>query len=120
MTITRGERTTPRQRLAPPRRLVPPPAAPEYGTRSPVVPVRGTPRGPASPVAAPRVRLGRQIAIVAVAVAAYFLVRGATEAAFAEALRNAHVLVDLERTIGLFHERALQASVAGLPALTTV
>ena len=70
-------------------------------------------------VAAPRVRLGHQAVIVAAAVAAYFLVRGATEAAYADALRNAHTLVDLERLLGFYWEPALQEALVGSPRVTT-
>lgn len=67
-----------------------------------------------------RVHLGRQIAIVAAAVGAYFLARGATEASVAEAERNADRLVGLEKSLGLFHERALQSTFADAAPVTTV
>lgn len=69
---------------------------------------------------APRVRLGAQIAVVAAAVAAYFLVRGATEAAYGDALRHARALVDVERLLGIYWEPQLQESVAGSPRIATV
>ncbi|GIM91065.1 inositol phosphorylceramide synthase [Paractinoplanes toevensis] len=67
-----------------------------------------------------RVRLLPQVAVMVAAVAAYFLVRGATQAATAEAVRNAHSVVGLERALGLFHEPGWQASVMGMPFLRTV
>ncbi|GGM41616.1 inositol phosphorylceramide synthase [Dactylosporangium sucinum] len=73
----------------------------------------------ATRAATPRVALGRQIGIVTAAVAAYFLVRGATEAATDQALDNAGSVVALERRIGLFHESWLQDTFAGTPAVAT-
>jgi hypothetical protein len=67
-----------------------------------------------------RVRLLPQVAIMVAAVAAYFLVRGATQAAAAEAVRNAHSVVGLERALGLFHEPGWQASVMSTPFLRTL
>src|SRR4051812_20925115 len=67
-----------------------------------------------------RVKLGRQVAIVAAAVTAYFLVRGATEAAVGEATRNARWLVGLERALGLYHEPTLQAALADSSAARTL
>jgi hypothetical protein len=67
-----------------------------------------------------RVRLLPQMAVMVAAVAAYFLVRGATQAATAEAVRNAHSVVGLERALGLYHEPGWQASVMGMPFLRTV
>jgi hypothetical protein len=58
-----------------------------------------------------RVRPWPQLSIVVAAIAAYFLVRGATQAATAEALGNAHRVVGWERALGLYHEPAWQASV---------
>jgi hypothetical protein len=66
-----------------------------------------------------RVGLGRQVGIVAAAVAAYFGVRGATEAATDRALANAATVVDFERSVGLFHEAWLQSTFAGTPAVAT-
>jgi hypothetical protein len=66
-----------------------------------------------------RVGLGRQVAIVAAAVTAYFGVRGATEAATDRALANAATVVDFERSAGLFHEAWLQSTFAGTPAVAT-
>jgi hypothetical protein len=82
----------------------------------------GTSRKPAitATAPAPRVRLGGQIAVVAAAVAAYFLVRGATEAAYPEALRHAQALVSLERGLGVYWEPALQESLASSPRVRAV
>ena len=104
MTITHGgRRALPRQRTA--TTLV---SAREHATARP------------AGVAGPRIRLGWQVAIVATAVAAYFLVRGATEAAYGEALRHAHALVDLERALGIYQEPALQRALAGSPGIRAV
>ncbi|WP_239132202.1 phosphatase PAP2 family protein [Paractinoplanes durhamensis] len=67
-----------------------------------------------------RVRLLPQVAVMMAAVAAYFLVRGATQAATVEAVRNAHLVVDVERALGLFREPGWQASVMSMPFLRTV
>lgn len=99
MTITDGGRPA---RLAPPR--------PRAGIHDSIAPAR----------VVPRIRLSQQIAIVAVAVAAYFLVRGATEAAYGEALRHAQALVDLERMLGLYWEPALQEALAASPRVRAV
>jgi hypothetical protein len=77
-------------------------------------------RSLAVPAAAPRVRLGRQVVIVVAAVAAYFLVRGATEAAYGDALRNARLLVDVERWLGLYWEPALQDALVDSPRVASV
>jgi membrane-associated phospholipid phosphatase len=66
------------------------------------------------------VRVGHQIAIIAAAVAAYFGVRGATEAAYGEALHNAHLLVELERLLGVYWEPALQDSLVDSPRVASV
>lgn len=68
----------------------------------------------------PRVHLGRQVAIIAAAVGVYFLARGATEAAFPDALRNAQRVVHIERLVGLFHEGALQSTLAASPVVQTL
>lgn len=68
----------------------------------------------------PRIRLIHQIAIVAAAIAAYFLVRGATEADYAQAIHNARWLIDVERILGIYHEPALQSSLASSQVVTTV
>ncbi|MGI5181453.1 phosphatase PAP2 family protein [Dactylosporangium sp. CA-152071] len=65
------------------------------------------------------VGLGRQVGIVTAAVAAYFGVRGATEAATDQALANAAKVVDFEKSVGLFHESWLQSTLAGSPAVAT-
>ncbi|GAA2578213.1 phosphatase PAP2 family protein [Dactylosporangium fulvum] len=74
---------------------------------------------PKATTAPTRVALGRQVAIVTAAVAAYFLVRGATEAATDRALDNARSIVDFERSVGLFHESWLQRTFAGAPEVAT-
>lgn len=67
-----------------------------------------------------RVRLLPQIAIVAAAITVYFLVRGATDSAVSEAVRNSHRLVDVERAIGIFVEPALQRDLASAHGVRTV
>ncbi|HET8662122.1 MAG TPA: phosphatase PAP2 family protein [Micromonosporaceae bacterium] len=74
-----------------------------------------TPRGRSA-----EVRLLVQAGVIAAAVAAYFLVRGATESAAADAVRNARQVVDVERALGLYHEPGLQAALAASPAVRTV
>lgn len=66
------------------------------------------------------VRLLPQAGIIAAAVAAYFLVRGATDSAAAEAVRNAHRVIGFERALGLYLEPGLQESLAGSSAVRTV
>jgi hypothetical protein len=58
--------------------------------------------------------------IAVLAVVAYFGVRGATNSDPAEAVRNAHWLVDVERAIGLYHEPFLQDTLAGPPLVRTL
>ena len=67
-----------------------------------------------------RVRLLPQLAIMIAAVAAYFLVRGLTQADTGVAVRHAHSVVGLERALGLYHEPGWQASVMSMPFLRTV
>ena len=75
----------------------------------------------AAPPARPRpVRLVPQIAVMVSAVAIYFLVRGATDSAVADAVRNAHKLVSLEKTLGIYHEPALQHALANSEHVRTV
>jgi membrane-associated phospholipid phosphatase len=50
---------------------------------------------------------------VATAITVYFLVRGATHSAVSEAMYNARDVVSLERALGIYHEPALQADLAG-------
>lgn len=70
------------------------------------------------PTAVPtRIRILPQIAILLAAVAAYFLVRGFTEAAYGDALRNARHVVRLERWLGLYREPALQEALVGSQAV---
>jgi hypothetical protein len=66
------------------------------------------------------VRLGRQLLIVLAAIAAYFGTRGATEAAYTDALSNARRLVSVERALGIYHEGAWQSWATQLPGLPTV
>src|SRR5688500_10689032 len=66
------------------------------------------------------VRLLPQIAVVAAAIAVYFLVRGATDSAVADALRNAHMLIDLERALGIYVEPGMQRALAESDAVRTV
>jgi membrane-associated phospholipid phosphatase len=66
------------------------------------------------------VRLWPQIGVVAAAIAVYFLVRGATDSAVSEAVRNAYRLIDLEQALGMYHEPGLQRALAGSEAVRTV
>jgi len=75
----------------------------------------------AAPPARPRpVRLVPQIAVMVSAVAIYFLVRGATDSAVADAVRNAHKLVSLEKALGIYREPALQHALANSEHVRTV
>lgn len=67
-----------------------------------------------------RVRVLPQIGIVAVAVAVYFLVRGATNSDPAVAVENAHRIIGWERWLGIYHEPALQRDLAASGAVRTV
>jgi PAP2 superfamily len=61
--------------------------------------------------AAPRltvVRAAREVLIIALAVTAYFAVRGYTEGAFATAAANAARIADFERAIGIYREPWIQ------------
>lgn len=74
----------------------------------------------AAPPARPRpVRLVPQIAVIATAIAVYFLVRGATDSAAAEAVRNANKLVSFERALGIYHEPGLQQTLASAEMVRT-
>ena len=96
------------------------PAHPVLPARSALAPSRRTPERRSA------VRAGRdgavsigvrgrwtatQALVMVSAVAAYFLVRGATEAKTADAVRNAARLVHVEQLLGLDREHALQALV---------
>ena len=81
--------------------------------KAPAGTAAGTAAGISARTSVAPVALGRQVGIVTAAVAAYFLVRGATEAATGRALANARSVVDFEKAAGLFHESWLQATVAG-------
>lgn len=58
----------------------------------------------------------REVALVVLAVIAYFLVRGLVDADPGTALSHARSLVNLERSLGLFHEPTWQAWVIQHPA----
>jgi membrane-associated phospholipid phosphatase len=73
----------------------------------------------ATPARPRPVRLGPQIVVITAAIAAYFLVRGATDSAAAEALRNAHKLVSFERALGIYHEPGLQHALASAELVRT-
>ena len=55
----------------------------------------------------------REAGIVISAYFAYFVVRGATEGDVVSALRHARAIENLERSLGLFVEPALQAAIVG-------
>jgi membrane-associated phospholipid phosphatase len=93
--------------------------------RQPAVPRQVRPLNPstkdrATTPAARRVRLLPQIAVVAAAVAVYFLVRGATHSDPAVAVENAHRIIGWERWLGIYHEPALQRDLAASGAVRTV
>jgi membrane-associated phospholipid phosphatase len=58
--------------------------------------------------------------LIAAAIAVYFLVRGATDSAAAEAVRNAHKIVSFERALGMYHEPGLQDALASSEMVRTV
>ena len=64
--------------------------------------------------------LGRDAAVIAAGVTAYFGVRGATEGSTAAAVDHARDVLRLESAVGLDLERRVQALVVDLPAVTTV
>jgi hypothetical protein len=66
------------------------------------------------------IRIGPQIALLVASVAAYFLVRGATEGALVQAQYNAAKVLDFERFFGLDIEPALQDALTKAPMVTTV
>jgi hypothetical protein len=66
------------------------------------------------------IRLLPQIALIIASVAAYFLVRGATEGALVQAQENAAKVLGFERFFGLDIEPALQAALTKPPMVTTV
>lgn len=74
---------------------------------------RGWPRvGTAAPGGrrgvSPLVRFGGEAAVAVLAVVAYFLVRGFTEGARADALANAHDVIRFERWLGIYVETEMQ------------
>jgi hypothetical protein len=80
-----------------------------------------TAAAPPPPPQSPRpVRLVPQIAVLATAIAIYFLVRGATESAASEAVHNARKIVSFERALGIYHEPGLQHHLAGAEMVRTV
>ena len=66
------------------------------------------------------VRLPRQIGIIAAFGAAYFLVRGATDAAYGEAVDNADTLVEFEKSVGMYAEPEMQRAALDVPGLSNV
>ncbi|WP_203986093.1 phosphatase PAP2 family protein [Virgisporangium aurantiacum] len=82
------------------------------------VPAAGKP--PAAATTTKAVRVLPQIAVVAAAVAVYFLVRGATNSDPSVAVENAHRIIGWERWLGIYHEPALQRDLASSEALRTV
>jgi hypothetical protein len=66
------------------------------------------------------IRLWPQITLIVGSVAAYFLVRGATEGAVVRAQHNAAKVLGFERFFGLDIEPALQEVLAKPPMVTTV
>jgi hypothetical protein len=58
-----------------------------------------------------RARLAREVFLVAPAALFYFLVRGLVDARPAEAFAHAEALIRLEQSLGIFHERDLQAMI---------
>ena len=85
--------------------LLPLPAAPSSTARIP-------PRSLAEPRRRPRLGFAaRQALLLGAAVAVYFLVRSLTTGRAAVAEDNAWVLVELERSLGVFVERDVQAFV---------
>jgi hypothetical protein len=102
-------------------REAPAPAVPLVGSAAPQLSAPLIPIVPKAGSAFPaRVRVLPQTAVAMLAVAAYFGVRGATNSDPAEAVRNAHWLVDVERALGLYHEPFLQETLAGSPMIRTL
>jgi hypothetical protein len=66
-----------------------------------------------------RGRFLRELAIVLLAVTAYFLVRGATEGSRDTAIANAYHVIDFERALGLYWEPELQDFVVDKQWLVT-
>ncbi len=63
---------------------------------------------------------GRELGLMLVAVLAYFAIRGLTEGATADALRNASRVVRLEQLLGIHLEEQLQALILGSHTLVTL
>jgi hypothetical protein len=68
---------------------------------------RALSRLPAAP--ATRLRVGREVSIIALAAYLYFFVRGLVDGRAADAFRHAGWLIDLEQRLGIFWEPAIQA-----------
>ncbi len=88
------------------------------------IPAVSTPR-PGAPRTSTRAHTGarfvvRQAALLATAVAVYFAVRSLTSGSAEAAEHNAGLLVDLERSLGVFVERDLQQLVLGLDGVIPV
>ncbi len=64
--------------------------------------------------------LARQGALLLVAAGIYFGVRHLTVGEAEAARANAHLLIDLERRLGIFHEQVLQQAALDVDGLTTV
>ncbi len=94
------------------RRPAPTPVAPWRGT--------ATEAGRRAPAVAPSLELVRQIAVVGLAVLAYFGVRGLTQADAGTAVAHGFDVLALERSLGLDHERWAQGLIVGRPYLTMV
>jgi len=62
----------------------------------------------------------REFALLLAACLAYFGVRGLTEGDAARAVDNAWALIDLERSLGLFREAAMQDALLDVRGLTTL
>lgn len=76
------------------------------GSRS--FPRRPTESGARRAAVASVVRRGGDVLVIAVAVLLYFLVRGLVDGREAQAYRHAEQLIDLERSLGVFWEPAIQ------------
>lgn len=78
------------------------------------LPLRTTATPPRTPF------LLRQLSLLLVAVAVYFGVRGLTAGDAVTATANAHDLVALEQSLGIFHELRLQSLALDVPGVVTV
>ncbi|MCA9824816.1 MAG: phosphatase PAP2 family protein [Dehalococcoidia bacterium] len=64
--------------------------------------------------------VARELLIMFAAAIVYFGVRGLTEASESEAIANANHLIDLEKSLGIFHEKELQELFLSWRGITTV